>query len=114
MRREVLYLRDIAESCRKVIERTESVERAEFFTNDLLFDAVIRRLEIMGEAVKQIPQLIRERRPDIQWSLIGAFRDKLIHHYFGLDEDVILEVVREKVPELLQAVEAILIEEGDS
>ncbi|MBI5707926.1 MAG: DUF86 domain-containing protein [Armatimonadetes bacterium] len=111
MRREVLYLRDVEDACRKVIARTASVERAAFFSDDLLYDAVIRRLEIIGEAVKQLPESITSRRPDIEWQQIGRFRDKVAHHYFGLDEDIIWEVVSAKVPELLAVVVQILAEE---
>ena len=111
MRKEALFLGDIADACRRIIERTAEVGRQDFFANDLLFDAVIRRLEIIGEAVKQLPSEIRDQRPEIEWQLIGRFRDKLIHFYFGLDEDIIWDVVRERVPELLGAVEAILNEE---
>lgn len=112
MRKEVLYLRDVEDSCLKVIERTSDVGRADFFGNDLLYDAVIRRWEIIGKAVKQLPPSLTTTRPDIEWQQIGRFRDKVAHHYFGLDEDIIWGVVKVKVPALLEAVVQILAEEG--
>lgn len=112
MRKEVLYLRDIEDSCRKVIERTSRVERADLFADDLLYDAVVRRLEIIGEAVKQLPTTMTASRPDVEWQQIGRFRDKVVHHYFGLDEDIIWDVVKVKVPALLEAVAELLADEG--
>lgn len=94
-----------------MIARTASVERAAFFSDDLLYDAVIRRIEIIGEAVKQLPESMTNRRPDIEWQQIGRFRDKVAHHYFGPDEDIIWEVVTAKVPSLLDAVVQILAAE---
>ncbi len=62
------------------------------------FDAVIRNLEIIGEAVKQVPQSVRENQPNIEWRKIAGLRDILIHKYFDLNKEIIWDVVQSKLP----------------
>ena len=71
-------------------------------------DAVVRNLEIIGEAVKQVPPGVRQQAPGIEWSKIAGLGDVLIHAYFGIDLDIVGDVVTNKVPDLAQRVKTVL------
>ncbi len=102
-RNYTLFLDDIRHSCEKVIVYTSGMTKDAFLADEKTYDAVLRHLTIIGEAVKQIPSEIRELYPLVEWTQIGRFRDVVVHHYFGLKEDVIWEIVEAKVPSLLAA-----------
>lgn len=74
--------------------------------------AVVRDLEVIGEAVKCIPTEVRGRRPEVPWQRIAGLRDILIHHYFEIDLDIVWDIVQNKLPELRTQVEAILRDNG--
>ncbi len=80
----------------------------EFMEDELIQDGVVRNLEIIGEAVKHIPEDVKKNYPDIEWRKIAGLRDILIHAYFGIDLDVVWDVVKNKIPELKEKVENIL------
>ncbi len=80
-----VYIEDILDSITKIEQYTQTINEQEFMTNTQLQDAVLRRLEIIGEAVKNIPQAFRDRYPHIPWKKIAGLRDVLIHEYFGVN-----------------------------
>ena len=100
-----------------IVEATERIESyvsgltPELFRSDRkTVDAVVRNLEIVGEAVKSLPTEIRERQPQIPWSRIAGLRDLLIHEYFGVDTEILWQIAIEKAPELNLAVRQILFD----
>lgn len=104
------YLRDIAENAAKAEAFTARVDFDEFLANEMRAYATIRALEIIGEAVKQVPAELRDKYPEIPWRAIAKMRDKLIHHYFGVNLGVVWKTVTEDIPPLKQVVEQILQE----
>ena len=92
------FLQDILDSTAKVFSYTNGLTQEEFEANGMAYDAVIRNLEVIGEAAKQIPQELRDASPDIPWRMICGFRDHLAHAYFGLDNDTVWEVVTAELP----------------
>jgi len=76
--------------------------------NELLKRAVIRSIEIIGEAIKQIPDGIKTKYPDVAWRPIAAMRDRLIHGYFGIDYDIVWDVLTTKIPVLEQQIRVIV------
>ncbi len=85
----LLYLEDIQSSCNKVMRYVEGYTVQEFLRDDKTFDAVIRNLEIIGEAAKHLPHDLTARHPDIPWRQIAGMRDFLAHVYFALDLEVL-------------------------
>jgi uncharacterized protein with HEPN domain len=107
-RREELYLEDIQESCEKVLRFTKGMTYKDFVHDDLHFDAVLRNLEIIGEAVKNISDETRQKYPQIKWRKIAGFRDIVAHEYFGVDEETVWDIVEKEIPPLLEFVKTIL------
>ena len=76
--------------------------------NGLTFDAVMRNLEIIGEASKHVPEEIRLRHAEVPWRAIIAFRNIAIHEYFGVDEDIVWDIIENNIPKLLEKIEEVI------
>jgi uncharacterized protein with HEPN domain len=109
----MFYLADIAASCRKILRFTEGMSIEQFVADEKTYDAVVRNVEIIGEAAKNIPVEITEMIDDIEWRKAAGMRDMLAHAYFGIDNDILWDVIRNKVPELLDAVERFTEKQAD-
>lgn len=108
MRRDPrLYLEDILECISAIEEYTRGISRTEFFTKRLVQDAVLRRLELIGEAVKHVPKRLRDKYPDIPWRQIAGMRDILIHEYFGVTLENTWNVVQKDLPVLKAKLEEV-------
>ena len=97
-----LYIEDILGSISKIERYTNDINENEFLTNTQIQDSVLRRLEIIGEAVKNIPDDFRNRYPQIPWKRIAGLRDVLIHEYFGVNLRRAWKVVKEDILSLKQ------------
>ncbi|MEJ5172226.1 MAG: DUF86 domain-containing protein [Hydrogenothermaceae bacterium] len=116
MKREIVdYIEDIIEAMEKAMEFVENMEYEDFIKDDKTVYAVIRALEVIGEAVKNIPYEVRSLYPDIPWKEMAGIRDKLIHDYFGVDLLIIWRTVKFSIPNLTSAFDKILkdLETGD-
>lgn len=89
MRDYRLYLEDILEAARRIEKYAEGLILEKLKKNTLVLDAVVRNLEIIGEAAKNIPSQIREKYFEIEWKKIAGIRDILAHEYFGIDLEVV-------------------------
>ncbi len=103
-----VFLEDILEAIGKIRNYTRGLSLQAFTADGKTFDAVIRNLEIIGEAAKQIPEDIRSQRPEVEWRRVGRLRDILIHQYFGVDEQIVWDVIQTKLVPLEQAIKALL------
>lgn len=95
-----VYLEDILDAARKIREYAGGMSKDEFSSDSKTIDAVVRNLEIIGEAVKQLPDDIRSCDPEIEWRKIAGLRDILIHQYFGVDVEILWDIVQHNIPEL--------------
>ena len=109
--REFLY--DILEACRRIEEYSKGMNYEDFRLDYEKQDAVIRNIEIIGEAVKNISEGLKNQHRDIQWRKIAGMRDKLIHSYFGIDLEIMWIVIRREIPTLKEKISEILKKLGD-
>lgn len=104
------YLADILDAVDKADEFTSGMSREQFLGDQRTIFAVVRALEIIGEAAKRVPAEARRRCPEIPWSEVAGIRDKLIHEYFGVDLEVVWKTVQEDLPMLRSSVQRLLDE----
>lgn len=100
------YLDDMIAFASKVMAYTAGLDQAGFVANELIYDATLRNLELIGEAATHIPDEVRNAHPEIAWRMIIATRNKLIHGYLGVDDDTLWSIVRDDVPSLLASLKA--------
>jgi len=105
-----LYIDDIVNSSKNILEYTKGFNFDEFVKDKKTVDAVIRNLEIIGEASKRIPEDLKEKYPRIPWHAISGMRNKVIHEYFGVDCGIIWKTVTEKIPNLVKELRRIIEE----
>jgi len=91
-----------------VLRYTQGMTFEDFLADDRTFDAVMRNLQIIGEAAKNVPTETRLRYPEVEWRKIAGLRDVLAHAYFSLENEILWDVVQNKVPALLEQVQYIL------
>jgi uncharacterized protein with HEPN domain len=103
-----LYLEDIVSCCDKIGRYTIGLTLERFRTNEMLVDAVVRNLEVIGEAAKWVPEQVRSSYPDVHWRRMAGLRDVISHGYFGLDLRLIWDIVQRDVPTARVKVAAIL------
>jgi len=94
------------------MEYTEGMDFSKFREDKKTKDAVIRNIEILGEAVKRLSKQIKEKYPEVEWNEIARTRDKIIHFYFGIDEEIIWDIINKDIPVLKQKFEKIIEQEG--
>jgi uncharacterized protein with HEPN domain len=104
-------LRDIREAVRRISAYTDAMTYDRFLADIKTQDAVIRNLEIMGEATKSLSSELREKYPDVPWKGMAGARDRLIHDYFGVNLDIVWDIVSVELPTLGSQIRAILQEE---
>ena len=96
------YLTDIRDSARKALAFVSGLDFPTFAADEKTAYAVVRALEILGEATKRIPQAVRNRHPDVPWRAMAGIRDKLIHDYFSVNAEMVWKTVAEDLPPLLK------------
>ena len=100
-----LYLEDVIEAIAKM---HAGLSLQQFSEDERAVDAVVRNLEVIGEAVKKIPEDVRQKHTGIDWRKIAGLRDILIHEYFGIDVEIIWDIVQNKLPSLEASIRSML------
>ena len=111
MKRDMgLFIEDITDSIKNIEEFSKNLDKEKFSKDNLRQSAIIRQLEIIGEAAKNIPESIRDRYPEIPWKDISGFRDKLSHAYFGVSMNRIWNIIEKDLPKLKEEITKIKID----
>lgn len=105
-----LYLEDILESIKRIEQYTHNISEKEFSNNGDKQDAVVYRLEVIGEAIKNIPQAYRSNHPEVPWRDIAKTRDKIIHHYFEVDCEQVWTIIQNDLQPLKGTIQQMLTE----
>ena len=103
-----VYLNDILTAISKIERYVGDLSFHDFTQDEMRIDAVVRNLEVIGEAAKHVPEEVRRKYPFIEWKKISGLRDILIHEYFGVDRDILWDIVKNKIPVLKRDTEKIL------
>ncbi|MBI5967892.1 MAG: DUF86 domain-containing protein [Deltaproteobacteria bacterium] len=109
-RNHKLFVKDILDCIEKINEFIGDMDFDKFMQDDKTKSAVVRKLEIIGEATKNIPRQIREKYRELPWTDMAGLRDKIAHFYFGIDYEIVWEVVKKRLPEIKPIIHKVLKE----
>ena len=116
LRRDHDFLLDIEEAIERILTYTTNMNWAGYFRDHKTQDAVVRNLEVMGEATKNLSDAFLETHPNIPWRDMAGTRDRLTHHYFGINQEIVWQIIQQDLPGLKIQIEQVMREfsEGDS
>ena len=106
------FLKDMRVACHKIMKYTSNLNYDDFVKNEEKVDAVVRNIEILGEAAKNVSDELKKEYPEIEWNAIARTRDKVIHFYFGVDTEIIWDIITIDIPRLKKQLEKIAREKG--
>ena len=104
------YIRDLIEACEDILSFTKGMSYSDFVADKKTVNAVIRSLEVIGEATKKLPVSLRDNYADVPWKQMAGMRDKLIHEYFGIDIQMVWQVIEKHIPDVLASIKEITID----
>ncbi len=106
------FILDMMIACERMLEYTEQLSYEDFSKNQMAIDAVVRNLEILGEAAKNVSNELKSKYPEVEWREIVRTRDKIIHSYFGVDISIIWDILANDIPVLKNKLQNLVKSEG--
>jgi len=107
------FLRHIAHECEYLMQLKEGRDRASLLDDPTSSRAIVRSLEVISEAVKKLPTELRAKYPHVEWADMAGMQDVLIHHYFGIDYDIVWSVLQQEIPDLHHELQRIIALESE-
>ena len=104
---DLVFIEHILESINAIKDFSRKIHKEELISNRLKQSAIVREIEVIGEAVKNISESLKDKHPEVEWKEITGTRDKMIHHYFGVDINIIFEIIKKDIPNLKRKIEKI-------
>jgi uncharacterized protein with HEPN domain len=104
----LLLLDDMFQSAQKIKRYTKDLDFNSFLSDDKTMDAVARNFEIIGEAANRIDSDFRDENPEIEWKRIRGFRNRIVHDYFGIDYEIVWEIIETYLDELIDWLETVI------
>jgi uncharacterized protein with HEPN domain len=116
MKQNFPFLKHILDEINFLLKETETLTYEEFISNEVLKRSCTRSFEIIGEAVKNISDELKNKYKDIDWKKIAGMRDKIIHYYFGVNYNIVWQTIKDKLPTLKEKFEIIIkeVEENEN
>ena len=106
------FLRHMLDECNYILHVSDGKTKEQVLGDPTLQRSVIRSIEIIGEASKKLDEDFCSQHPHIEWKKMGKTRDKMIHHYFGIDYDIVWDIITDKIPDLQHYIKTIITEES--
>lgn len=100
MKNDLVFIEHILDSIDTIEKFSKNINKVKFILDRLKHDAIIREIEIIGEAVKNISENLKNRHQEVKWKEIAGTRDHIIHHYFGVDMNIVWDIVKINLPDL--------------
>lgn len=107
-RGDLEFLGDIEEAIRRIDSYAGQMEQKLFFEDKKTQDAVVRNLEIIGEATKNMSEKLKSKHPNVPWKDMARLRDRLIHHYHGVNYEIVWGIIKEELPKLLPQIKKVI------
>ncbi len=104
---DVIFIKHILESINAIDEFSKNMDKEELISNRMKQSAIVREIEIIGEAIKNISDNLKEKYSSIPWKEIVGTRDKMIHHYFGVDLNIVWNIIKKDLPDLKEKIQKI-------
>lgn len=111
---DVVFLKHILDSIGAIEQFSKNTTKDKLNSNRLKRSAIVREIEIIGEAVKNISQNLKHEHKEVEWKEIVGTRDKMIHHYFGVDVNIVWDIVKNGLPKLKKQIQQILESLGEN
>jgi uncharacterized protein with HEPN domain len=104
----LVFIKHIRDFIDDIESYVRNKTKSQFLKNKMMQDAIVRKIGVIGQAVKNLPASFTNKYPAVPWSDIAGMRDKLIHYYFGVDLDKVWDVIKQDIPELKKQIKEIL------
>ena len=104
MKEDLAFIEHILDNINAIEKFSKNLKKERLMSDRLRQSAIVREIEIIGEAVKNISETLKNKHPEVEWREIVSTRDKMIHHYFGLDLNIVWDIIKEDLPNLKEKI----------